>query len=113
MSAETHAHATGSGYQAGCAGCQQKLRDRRAAPKLPRPTTEERFAAKWVLNDSGCWIWQGAIDPGGYGRFRYKGRMRLAHRASHEMFKAPIPEDRQIDHLCHTPAPAIPCERIP
>lgn len=47
---------------------------------------------------SGCWRWQGQIDACGYGK--YTGQ--AAHRIAYALFKGPIPEGLQIDHLCRT-----------
>ena len=46
--------------------------------------------------DTGCWNWQGRMQPTGYGRF---GRP-FAHRYYYELLVGPIPEGLQIDHLC-------------
>jgi hypothetical protein len=53
-----------------------------------------------------CWNWKGSINmPMGYG-FIYttadggKAKKIYAHRLSYELFKGPIPEGFQIDHLC-------------
>ena len=53
---------------------------------------------------SGCWLWFGAANQGGYGVVRAHGKSYLAHRLSHELFKGPIPTGLHIDHLCRTPA---------
>lgn len=47
-----------------------------------------------------CWAWQGAPGDKGYCYFWYKGKKRLAHRFSFELFVHAIPEDLTIDHLC-------------
>jgi hypothetical protein len=46
-------------------------------------------------------MWQGMIDPDGYGRVWLDGGIVLAHRASFESFVGPIPEGLEIDHLCY------------
>lgn len=46
--------------------------------------------------NSGCWLWSGADNGVGYGKFRG----RYAHRISWEMHKGPIPDGMHIDHLC-------------
>lgn len=58
----------------------------------------------WVEpNDDGCWIWQGYVDPCGYGRSSRLQRVeRMAHRLSYRIFCVPIPEGMSIDHLCRT-----------
>lgn len=53
---------------------------------------------------SGCWIWTGALSRDGYSFVRYwlKGYSVVgsAHRLAYELFRGPIPEDRELDHLC-------------
>ena len=52
-----------------------------------------------------CWIWLGSFR-GGYGRFFIRmdpGRKTVkedAHRVSYELSVGPIPEGRELDHLC-------------
>jgi hypothetical protein len=46
--------------------------------------------------DSGCWLWLGAVTPGGYARLRDG----YAHRMSYEIHVGPIPPGLQLDHLC-------------
>ena len=61
-------------------------------------TPDERF---WVRVDKTetCWLWTAARTDG-YGRFRLADRMAYAHRFAHELLVGPIPDDREIDHLC-------------
>jgi hypothetical protein len=47
-----------------------------------------------------CWLWKPAGSIGGYGQFGIKGKMRLAHRVSHEHFNGAIPPKWTVDHLC-------------
>ncbi len=58
---------------------------------------------RMVRHDGDCWMWQGAVDPKGYGRFNPNGHTMLAHRFAYESAVGPIPEGLQIDHLCRTP----------
>lgn len=46
--------------------------------------------------NSGCWLWAGADNGVGYGKFRGK----YAHRVSYEMRHGSIPTGLHIDHLC-------------
>ncbi len=64
-------------------------------------STEERFKQKVRIVSGGCWEWQAGMSPTGYGYFAYGGRKKLAHRASWEIFKGPIPRDLQALHQCH------------
>ena len=55
-------------------------------------------------DEHGCWLWQGSIDPNGYGRI---GRSQsslgegLAHRLAYRIMRGPI--SHTIDHLCRVP----------
>ena len=72
----------------------------------------DRFMQKVRKNpESGCWEWTAAtLKAAGYGRFsvgsRTDGsrRMVYAHRFSYELYKGPIPEGLEIDHLCRNRA---------
>lgn len=50
--------------------------------------------------DTGCWVWHGPIDAGGYGRANFDGETLGAHRAVYLAHIGPIPEGYQIDHTC-------------
>jgi hypothetical protein len=47
-----------------------------------------------------CWLWKGKKIKGGYGQLTRAGRFVYAHRYAYEMAHGPIPEGRQVDHLC-------------
>lgn len=64
----------------------------------------KRLSAKVIINANGCWIWNARIEPNGYGRFGYQGRMCWAHRISYELFKGEIPAGLDLDHLCRNRA---------
>lgn len=54
---------------------------------------------------SGCWLWTGFVNAGGYGQFAVAdapGRWRhvYAHRAAYEALVTAIDAGLQIDHLC-------------
>lgn len=67
---------------------------------------EERFWAKVdkngpLWNGTPCWVWTASFGSRGYGQFAIWPQRPLgAHRISYEMLIGPIPEDKQIDHLC-------------
>lgn len=60
----------------------------------------ERFAEKYRVDDSGCWIWTACTHQFGYGEFRFRGKCARAHRVAYELLVGPIPEGLTIDHLC-------------
>lgn len=62
---------------------------------------EERFEKHYVpVPESGCWLWVGAIQENGYGRFYIDGKMVQAHRYAYEQKHGLIPEGLELDHLC-------------
>lgn len=60
---------------------------------------------RYVDRTDTCWLWTGALNQAGYGRF-FTGDdgKRLAHRFMYELLVGPIPEGLTLDHLCRTPA---------
>lgn len=64
-----------------------------------------RFEAKVMPEpNTGCWLWLGVLNSGGYGQMRASGRTYRAHRFSYEHFVGPIPEGLTLDHLCRNRA---------
>lgn len=62
------------------------------------------FAETWEhrveRQDGGCWLWLGPVNVEGYGTAISDGRRQGAHRLVYELLVGPIPEGRQLDHLC-------------
>ena len=52
------------------------------------------------VTESGCWIWMKCVLSCGYGQIVIARKPRSAHRTSYEVFRGPIPEGLQLDHLC-------------
>lgn len=65
-----------------------------------------RFWRRVERVESGCWIWRGSKDGGGYGAISTSAGMApaKAHRISWEMRNGPIPEGVEVCHSCDTPA---------
>jgi hypothetical protein len=61
---------------------------------------ETQLAPKFSFGEHNCWLWQGATDRKGYGRFNIRNNNRLAHRVMYEVTTGPIPAGLQLDHLC-------------
>jgi hypothetical protein len=59
---------------------------------------------KHVQKTEGCWLWTGQLNEYGYGRIDRqvygKRRQLMAHRVAYELEVGPIPEGKQLDHLC-------------
>lgn len=70
------------------------------------PTQEKTLARFWgkVNKTETCWLWIGAGDALGYGRFYFNGHLMLAHRFSYELAKGAVPIGLQLDHLWRVPA---------
>lgn len=63
-------------------------------------TTEALFRCIVPVTESGCWLWDGLVDPKGYGRAYVNGKTHAVHRFVYEHYRGPIPPGLQIDHLC-------------
>lgn len=71
--------------------------------KRTLPVGDRLKAHGYVVNERGCWIWQGDKTYRGYGRMSVKNRSRSVHRLAYEAWVAPIPEGMLIRHKCDTP----------
>ncbi len=74
----------------------QTRADLATAGKVPNRRTLRSFFFNVEPDDSGCWLWQGALNTSGYGVFRGVP----AHRWSYGWFVEAFPRDLQCDHLC-------------
>jgi hypothetical protein len=76
---------------------------------VPAQPTMTDLPARFVQRvhfepNTGCWLWTGRAEVGGYGRIWYQNRNRLVHRVSYEWERGPIPDGLTIDHLCRQPS---------
>jgi hypothetical protein len=88
-----------------CKGHYKREAARTAALSGQRKTLRnlspsEVIAARTRSTEAGCWEWQGARDPKGYGRLGYNGVQYLAHRFSFESSRGPVEDEMTLDHLC-------------
>ena len=86
-------------------------------PRNPRPsrswkespvTPADCFGIPMQVNSpfrllGHCMVWKYGLDRGGYGFLTIDGKRELAHRAAFIQTRGPIPEDRQVNHLCNRP----------
>ncbi len=71
--------------------CKQKCRVKKSAA--------ECFWSK-VSKTESCWMWTGAVDECGYGKFKPNGIFQSPHRFSWELHFGPIPEGLRVLHNC-------------
>jgi hypothetical protein len=65
----------------------------------------ERFYRSISPHEHGCWEWRAHKNSAGYGMFHVAGIGKvLAHRLAWELVHGPIPEGREIDHVCRNRA---------
>jgi hypothetical protein len=82
-------------------------------------TLSERFWRKVVKNGPNeCWGWNGAVNPGGYGKLGRDGDRNgtlIASRVAWELAHGPIPEGLFVLHHCDNPpcCKTEPDERFP
>jgi hypothetical protein len=67
---------------------------------------EQRFWDK-VVKSELCWLWSGARNPKGYGRFYANGKFHNAHRFALILSGIVVPNNSQACHHCDNP----PCVR--
>lgn len=70
----------------------------------PAPAQERFWRYAYPEPNSGCWLWDGAVDPNGYGRFSVESKARLAHKFYYEFLNGPVPEGLELDHKCRNPS---------
>jgi hypothetical protein len=84
------------------------FRDTYEAPKRELPYDERwwrrfRQRVREVVNVpelGACWEYQRYIDPAGYARISYQGESRYGHIVAYSIAKGPVPEGKELDHLC-------------
>lgn len=61
---------------------------------------------RYVIDENGCWVWQGAMNKNGYGLCQSSllGRVIAAHRVYWERRHGPAPDGLDLDHLCRNRA---------
>ncbi len=69
---------------------------------MARPISDEkeRFSKFIQSVSSGCIEWQSTLSKGRYGKFYFRGRQELAHRAAWILSGREIPEGRWVLHHC-------------
>jgi hypothetical protein len=64
-------------------------------------TEAVRFWSKVeVKGPDECWMFTGTIDDGGYGQFRYGGKLGTAHRLAYADSIGPVPSGSGVGQTC-------------
>lgn len=80
-----------------------EVRARRAA-SLRRPL-RVRFERHYLVEpNSGCWLWDGAVDRRGYGQLRCTDRLYYATHISMMLRGHTIPPGHYVCHKCDVPS---------
>ena len=63
------------------------------------------FEMTRLLDDCGCWIWQGQVSNSGYGRIKIRDtdntvKMVSAQSASYQQFVADVPDGHLVKQSC-------------
>lgn len=73
-------------------------------PPLKDRIQSAYIESPWEFQDTPCWLWIRYKSQAGYGQMSVNNRPALAHRLAYELWKGPIPEGLEIDHLCRVRA---------
>ena len=58
-----------------------------------------RFMSKTAPAQTGCLLWTPRLSRG-YGHFSFEGRYMMAHVWHYEQVVGPVPDGKELDHLC-------------
>ena len=65
----------------------------------------ERFWSKVKKGSPNeCWEWTAAKNNKGYGKFKFEGKMRKAHRISWQLHYGPVQNELHVLHTCDNPS---------
>ena len=71
-------------------------------PRVYKRGHHRRSKPTYTVDEvTGCWIWAGSCNTGGYGQFRFGSKhMKLVHHYFWEMIVGPIPHGTELHHKC-------------
>lgn len=88
-------------------------RMRRTGHPLGREWIGRKLAKIDRRGQAECWPWTGAKTSGGYGSVGHDRRHMSAHVLAYEHWVGPVPEGKQLDHLCRNRACCNPAHLEP
>jgi len=60
----------------------------------------DRVRAKCVVDENGCWVWQGSLHTNGYGQTSWQGRTGILSRFMYKVWHRVELQKRQ--YVCHS-----------
>ena len=60
--------------------------------------------SKLVVDDNGCWVYQGKLNHKGYARVSFQGKQHQLHRLMFDYYYEALHSNLTIDHLCRNRA---------
>jgi hypothetical protein len=66
-------------------------------------TLRKRIYEKVYISPSGCHLWVGALQYGGYGTIRWKGKQYTVTRLLWEQVRGNFPSSLHVLHRCDVP----------
>lgn len=63
----------------------------------------QEILSRYLVTHAGCWEWQGAKTPKGYGTTIFMGHHIYAHRLAYETAHGPLGEGMLACHECDNP----------
>jgi hypothetical protein len=75
----------------------------KAGYRRVRPYVDRFLSMVLIDGDADCWIWQGGLNPKGYGTFCEKSKRVLAHRWAYSYWKGLIIPGFSVCHRCDNP----------
>jgi hypothetical protein len=64
----------------------------------------DKWFNRTVVDDNGCWVWQGAVNTDGYGKVAWKGHFNgKLHRIVYELTTGEDIKGKVIRHTCDNP----------
>ncbi len=75
---------------------------------MPFDPTPKPLLERWLKFirpvESGCWLWTGYISSNGYGKMTIGKTRPNAHIVGYKLYRGPVPDDLELDHLCRVRA---------
>lgn len=78
-----------------------QTRTNAARQSLKHGTLQQRIADNIRTDEAtGCHVWIGRLNSGGYGEISVNNRNRRAHVVAYTLTRGEVPDGLELDHLC-------------